>query len=319
MAHLKRKRIATETNDAEWSNFVQARIQRKKRRRQIQAGDVAVSLTDILQQIPDVWCMLDPRSMQNVCVTHKSASQSLPLTLIRQMPIYDAACKLRHTLGKIIRQRSIMNKFHAIALSRTGDRSHWKLNPAFKPHRTTLIGGGLNLLTAQATARPHPFHTQHFCIECRKVVQTGDVIRNQKDYIQFEIGLLSESFLCRAFFPNPSVRKQLYPRRFMPEDMGFHDRPHLCRACAETHDYLDIDAYCAEHKLPSRAFSTMWRHEYGAVVTLMPFTSPFHNGRFAPRRLLDRASSQYRTFVLPHRLADIPLHDICAWSVPSDE
>lgn len=303
----KRKR------DAEWDTFVRERGRRKKKQQQ---PPPPLKLVDVLHQIPDIWCCLDPRSMQNLVATCKRASEDMPLSLIRQMAPYERACLQRYKLSGMMRRRTLMDKFHAHVLNRSENNGqNWNLNVHMKSHRRTLHSG-LTLLTAQPKTRPDPHLTQHFCFECRKVVQTNDIICNPHDYIQVEQGLVSEQFLCRAFFPDPVVRRQINTNKFSPTYHGFHDKPHLCRQCAVQHDYIDIDAYCAEYSLPSWTFSLLWRREFGVVVSLMPLTSPFHNGRFAPRRLLDKTSCNFRRFVQPRRLADIPLADLCSWNDP---
>lgn len=308
--------------DDEWNEYVRARAHRNSKKR---LHVDQPNLCDVLAKVPDLWCALDARSIQAVSKTCKSVGDNIPFQMLTRLPHNELTYRSRHmyVTGQL-RRRTLLSRMYKHTLRRRaiGESilfDSWKLNTHIWKHRATALNGGLTLLTAQADSRPDPFYTQHFCIECRRVVQTADVIKHPEAFIQFELGLVSEQFLCRAYFAHPQARKQLAPRKFDRESMGFHDRPHLCRECATVHDYMDIDRYCALHRLPSWTFSIGWRSEFGIVVTLVPSSSPLHNGRYAPRRLLDRHSRLFRKFALPTRLIDIPVSDICAWNAPSED
>ena len=304
----KRKQPDGET---EWSSFVRKRAQRHRR-------NECLALIDVLHKIPTLWTYFDPRSMKNVlrsCKRGLSEENVVPMSLIRTLPLYTQACTQRHRMGSLMRRNTLADKFHKTVLVRHS--TDWTFNGRITKHRVTLINA-LTLLSAQKPSlRADPHYTQHFCIECRRTATTEDLLRRPTEYIRMDVELLSEKFLCRVFFPNVVFRKQLNPRRFSPEVLGFADKPHICRACAEKHDYMEIDAYCSEKRLPYWTFPVEWRREFGAIVSLMPYSSQFHNGRFVPRRALDRASQTFRRFILPRSLCEIPARDLCAWNAPN--
>ena len=267
---------------------------------------------EVLRTVPDVWLLCDPITLVALIRTHPVLIEYMPLAFICRLPAYARMCTSRHLFEAVVKRRTRLDSFHRSRM--------WVHHPNCtcahqfppRPSERALACSALLLLNITGEDRPVEY-AMHFCIECRRRASTREIVQHSDDWIRLYPELNDKETWARFHFPNPGTRAAFLNQRLDPDTLGMHNQPLLCRSCATTQKYTDVDSFCAAHKIPYWSISVKWRNVFGLALAPMPQTSSWHNGRYAPYSKLMRATRKFRGFHLVPRLCDIPPADLCIW------